>query len=66
MKKVTTDIAIRKNYFEDTIVLLGDFSVAGHDMNYVLRISSYGSKVNGQNIRVYLLVYTVLQKSNNG
>ena len=53
MKKVTTDIAIRKNYFEDTIVLLGDFSVAGHDMNYVLRISSYGSKVNGQNIRVY-------------
>lgn len=53
MKKVTTDIAIRKNYFEDTIVLLGDFNVAGHDMNYVLRISSYGSKVNGQNIRVY-------------
>ena len=39
MKKVTTDIAIRKNYFEDTIVLLGDFNVAGHDMNYVLRDS---------------------------
>ena len=53
MKKVTTDIAIRKNYFEDTIVLLGDFNVAGHDMNYVLRISSYGSKTNGHNVRVY-------------
>ena len=53
MKKVTTDIAIRKNYFEDTIVLLGDFNVAGHDMNYVLRISSYGSKTNGNNVRVY-------------
>ena len=53
MKKVTTDVAIRKNYFEDTIVILGDFNVAGHDMNYVLRVSSYGSKVNGQNVRVY-------------
>ncbi len=47
------DIAIRKNYFEDSILLLGEFSVLGHDMNYVLRVTSFGSKSSGENIQVY-------------
>lgn len=51
--KYKTDIAIRKNYFEDTIVILGDFDIAGHNMNYVLRMSCYGSRMNGRNVRVY-------------
>ncbi|MCR5148363.1 MAG: hypothetical protein K6C35_05260 [Eubacterium sp.] len=51
--KNKTDVAIRKNYFEDTIVLLGDFVISGHNMNYVLRLSYYGSKTDKQRLRVY-------------
>ena len=47
------DIAIRKNYFEDTILLLGEFTVLGHDMNYVLRVTSFGSRSSGENMQVY-------------
>ena len=49
-----TDIAIRKNYFEDSIILMGEFNVMGHDMNYVLRVSSFGSRSSGgEKIQVY-------------
>ena len=34
-----SEIAIKRNCFEDTVMLLGDFSVAGHDMQYFLRLS---------------------------
>ena len=48
------DIAIRRNYFEDTFLLIGEFKMLDHDMNYVLRISSFGSRSgNEQNIQVY-------------
>jgi hypothetical protein len=47
------DIAIRKNYFEDSILLLGEFTVLGHDMNFVLRVSSFGSRSSGENLQVY-------------
>ena len=47
------DVAIRKNYFEDTIVLLGDFNLAGHNLNYVIRVSSYGTRFGENKVRVY-------------
>ncbi len=47
------DIAIRKNYFEDSILLLGEFTVLGHNMNYVLRVTSFGSRSSGENLQVY-------------
>ena len=47
------DIAIRRNYFEDTILLLGEFTVMGHNMNFVLRVSSFGSRSAGENLQVY-------------
>ncbi|MBR0145791.1 MAG: hypothetical protein IJM25_03915 [Eubacterium sp.] len=47
------DIAIRRNYFEDTILLVGDFKVLGHNMNFVLRVSSFGSRSAGENLQVY-------------
>ena len=33
-----SDIAIRKKYTEDSVIILGDFNVAGHEMNYVFRV----------------------------
>ncbi len=47
------DIAIRRNYFEDSILILGEFDVLGHHMNYVLRVSSFGSRSAGENLQVY-------------
>ena len=47
------DIAIRRNYFEDSILVLGEFDVLGHHMNYVLRVSSFGSRSAGENLQVY-------------
>ena len=47
------DIAIRRNYFEDSILILGEFDVLGHHMNYVLRVSSFGSRSSGENLQVY-------------
>ena len=47
------DVAIRRHYFEDTLMLIAEFNVLGHEMNYVLRISSFGSRSDGQNIQVY-------------
>lgn len=47
------DIAIRRNYFEDTILIVGEFDVLGHHMNYVLRVSSFGSRSSGENLHVY-------------
>ena len=47
------DIAVRKNYFEDTILVIGEFEVVGHTMNYVLRVTSFGSRSSGENIQVY-------------
>ena len=47
------DIAVRKNYFEDSILVIGEFEVVGHTMNYVLRVTSFGSRSSGENIQVY-------------
>lgn len=47
------DIAIRRNYFVDSILVLGEFDVLGHHMNYVLRVSSFGSRSAGENLQVY-------------
>ncbi len=48
-----SEIAIKRNCFEDTVMLLGDFSVAGHDMQYFLRLSYYGSSKKKSNISAY-------------
>lgn len=53
MARREEDVAIRKNYFEDTILIMGEFEIFGHNMNYVLRVSSFGSRSNGQNLQVY-------------
>ena len=48
------DIAIRKNYFEDSILLVGEFELMGHNMNYVLRVTSFGTKSEKENnVQVY-------------
>ncbi len=47
------DVAIRKHYFEDTILILGEFDILGHDMHYTLRVSSFGSRTNGQKLQIY-------------
>ena len=53
MAKRETDIAIRRNFFEDTILLIGEFDFLGHQMNYVLRLSSFGSRNESLNLQVY-------------
>ena len=47
------DIAIRQGYFEDTLLMIGEFDFLGHAMNYVLRVSSFGSKSEKANVQVY-------------
>jgi len=47
------DIAIRQGYFEDTLLMIGEFDFLGHAMNYVLRVSSFGSKGDKANVQIY-------------
>ena len=53
--RVEAENAIKKEFFEDTLMLLGEFTVAGHDMQYLLRLSNYGSakKPANANISAY-------------
>ena len=53
MAKREEDIAIRLGYFEDTLLMIGEFDFQGHNMNYVLRVSSFGSKNEKANVQVY-------------
>ena len=53
MAKREEDIAIRQNYFEDTLLMIGEFDFRGHAMNYVLRVSSFGSRNDKANVQVY-------------
>ena len=53
MAKREADIAIRRGYFEDTILLIGEFDFLEHHMNYVLRLSSFGSRGDNLNLQVY-------------
>lgn len=47
------EVALRKNYFEDTLMVIGEFEMMGHKMNYVLKVSSFGSRSDGHNLQVY-------------
>ncbi len=48
-----SEVAIRRGRFEDTVMLLGEFNVAGHDMQYFLRLSYYGSNKKKHKISAY-------------
>ena len=39
-----SDEAIRKKALEDSLIICGEFDVVGHRMNYVLRVSTFGTK----------------------
>ena len=59
-----SDIAIRKKYTEDSVIILGDFNVAGHEMNYVFRVSSFGARAGIEKINVYFSLLDNTKREN--